>query len=227
MKFAYTIKHKLKFATLLFGVVICSVLIRFLEDKSVKDLNVSVLSMFNDRLVPSMYLFKLMENVYEKKTVVDQLFQNNGELGADAAKGRLRDFNVSIDSLIGRYEKTFLVAKEKEQLGLLKRKLSAAVTLENEIIAAVIRQDFAVARALYMNSAGKMTGTIITDLSAMMRTQEQVGKDLIEDTESIVSGSRLYSAMQISLAIVIGLLIIGIISASKTDRLVNDNFNLN
>jgi hypothetical protein len=50
---------------------------------------------------------------------------------------------------------------------------------------------------------------------------------LIKDSEFAVSGTRIYSSLQLALAIIIGILIVAIVFASNVVKIPNDKFKLN
>lgn len=229
MKFAYAIKQKMKIATLLFSIMACMMLIRFLEDKSVKSMNESFVSMYNDRLVPATDLFYIAENVYAKKYALDSFLYalNVNPMAATALKDEFHVFNSRIDSLMQKYEKTFLVKQEQQQLLELKKRLVISMETERHVIAMSIDHTLSEGRKLYETVGRETYRKTIGQLTELMRIQTQVGQELIQSSESMVSRSKLYSTLQTALAIVIGVLIVGIISASNVVKVNQDKFNLN
>lgn len=228
MRFAYSIKQKMKIAVLLFCIMACSILIRFLEDKSVKSMNESFVSMYNDRLIPATDLFYLAENAYAKKSLIED-FLNTYEqsFNTNVFKEQLALYNKAIDSLIKKYEKTFLVKQEKEKLIVLKDGLESTGKIENQIMGFAEKKDISAARKLYAQEGRASSKGTIQKLSELMRIQTQVGEELIKDSAFMVSGSKLYSTLQVALAIVIGILIVGIVFTSNVVKISNDKFNLN
>ncbi|MNL45336.1 Four helix bundle sensory module for signal transduction [compost metagenome] len=132
-----------------------------------------------------------------------------------------------MDSLINKYEKTFLVKQEKDQLHELKKAIIATVEVENKILMVAAEQGMEPARILYNNERAKTSIETIKKLSGLMNIQKQVGEELIKDSAFMVSGSKLYSGLQVALAIVIGILIVGIVFTSNVVKISNDKFNLN
>lgn len=228
MRFAYSIKQKMKIAVLLFCIMACTILIRFLEDKSVKSMNESFVSMYNDRLIPATDLFYVAENAYAKKSMIED-FLNTYEQSFNAAvfKEQLARYNKAIDSLIKKYEKTFLVKQEKEKLIVLKDGLESTGKIENQIMVLAEKKDISGARKLYAQEGRASSKGTIQKLSELMRIQTQIGEELIKDSAFMVSGSKLYSTFQVVLAIVIGILIVGIVFTSNVVKINNDKFNLN
>lgn len=206
----------------------CTLLIRFLEDKSVKSMNDSFLSMYNDRLIPATDLFYVAENAYLKKSLFEASLYGSEELfNPTNFKRRLDELNDSTDSLLIKYGKTFLVKQEKDQLNALKKGIVASRDIENKIVLVATEQGVDPARVLYHNEGNKSSIKNIERLSALMSIQKQIGEELIKDSAYMVSGSKLYSGLQVALAIVIGILIVGIIFTSNVVKINNDKFNLN
>ncbi|WP_342328648.1 MCP four helix bundle domain-containing protein [Pedobacter sp. FW305-3-2-15-E-R2A2] len=229
MKFAYSIKQKMKIATLLFAIMACMILIRILEDKSVKSMNESFVSMYNDRLVPATDLFYIAENIFAKKYALDSFLYSGKLSQSDAAglKEQFTAFNATIDSLLKKYEKTFLVKKEKQQLTELKSRLVGLIAAEQHVMALSLSHTLEDGRKLY-ETIGRENGLkTMEKLTDLMNIQTQVGQELIQNSASMVSRSKLYSTLQIALAVLIGVLIVGIISASNVVQVRNDKFNLN
>lgn len=217
----------MKIAVLLFCIMACTILIRFLEDKSVKSMNESFVSMYNDRLIPATDLFYVAENAYAKKSMIEEFLNTATEQSFSSAafKEQLAYYNRAIDSLIKKYEKTFLVKQEK--LIVLKDGLESTGQIEDKILKFAANRDITNARKLYDQEGRASSKGTIQKLSELMRIQTQVGEELIKDSAFMVSGSKLYSTMQVALAIVIGILIVGIVFTSNVVKINNDKFNLN
>ena len=229
MRLAFSVKQKIRIAALLFAVMTCSILIRFLEDQSVKSMNESFVSMYNDRLIPATDLFYIAENANAKKSLLEEALYSSEQPSGDqmSLTERLKSFNATIDSLMRKYRKTLLVKQEKAKLIELQQRLSDNVQAENNILMLLKSRNLASARKLYENKGRASADLAIQKLSELMAIQKQVGQELIKDSAFMVSGSKIYSALQVALAIVIGILIVGIIFASNVVKINNDKFNLN
>ncbi|GAA3962513.1 hypothetical protein GCM10022246_14740 [Pedobacter ginsengiterrae] len=200
----------------------CTLLIRFLEDKSVKKINESFISMYNDRLVPATDLYFIAENLYHKSAILqDALAENAVHQSVNISK--INKHNRTIDSVINKFELTFLVKQEKGFLKDLKEALSAQQEIENRILNLAIADGKKVYEAIGRNAAGKT----LDKLSALIKIQSNVGDELIKDSKIFVSGTKIYSTFQGILAIIIGIMIVSIVSASNAVKIQNDKFNLN
>ncbi|RBQ02932.1 MCP four helix bundle domain-containing protein [Pedobacter miscanthi] len=222
MKFAFSLKNKLKIAFLLFCIMCCTLLIRFLEDKSVEKINDSFISMYNDRLVPATDLYFIAENLFHKNAILQEALIGNG-IQSSTAIVKLNKHNRKIDSVINKYELTLLVKQEQTFLNDLKKALIVQQGLEVKIL----NMAGAEGRAIYESMGRNAANQTLNKLSALIKIQSKVGNELIKGTKVFVSGTKVYSTLQMILAIVIGIMIVSIVSASNAVKIQSDKFNLN
>ncbi|RZL37404.1 MAG: hypothetical protein EOP00_28675, partial [Pedobacter sp.] len=137
----------------------------------------------------------------------------------------LANYDKSIDSLLGKYEKTYLVSNEKDYLADLKNKLASTRKIEAGIIAltAFTEQSRSTSNLAIENSFKGL----FDKLAELTQIQTKVGEELIKESQSNVSGSKIYSSVQFVLAIVIGVLIVSILYTSNVINIKNEKFNLN
>lgn len=228
MKFAHTVKQKTKIAALLFGVMACTILIRLLEDKSIKNMNKAFISLYNDRLIPATDLFYLAENLYAKRYILEAVVEHQPkkESQQELLK-RLVKHDANINSLLKKYEQTVLTQQEKTYLLELKAKLKENKQIEDQIIASEKAQTGADNKSLFETTALTSFNSINSKLAELTFLQTKVGEELLKDSKYLVSGSKLYSTIQFILAIIIGILIVSIIFASNVVKTTNQKFNLN
>jgi hypothetical protein len=205
----------------------CSILIRILEDKSVKNMNESFISLYNDRLVPAMDLYHIVENLYARRNIIESVLYTKAEAYQLDLRGNLARYNRNIDSLVNKYEKTYLVQQEKVQLQDLKNNLKDIMAMEQRLVSDIYNNQTPAALNRYERQGKAMFSNASNYLTKLIDTQKQVGNEIITDTERIVSGSKIYSNLQLALAILIGILIVGILFTSNVVNIRNDKYNLN
>ncbi|TKC12646.1 hypothetical protein FA048_03235 [Pedobacter polaris] len=224
MKFAHSIKQKTKVAVLLFCIMACTILIRVLEDQSIKNMGKAFTSLYNDRLIPATDLFYISEGIYAKRFLIDNHLNTNST--DNSLNQRLAGHDANIDLLLKKYEQTFLVKPEKNHLNVLKNKLLENRTIEKTILN--IPPDATAETKLAFNKmASKSYQEIFENLTALTKIQTKVGEELIKESKSIIAGSNLYSNIQLVLAVVIGILIVSIMFTSNVIKIKQENFNLN
>ncbi|MGV3547748.1 MAG: MCP four helix bundle domain-containing protein [Pedobacter sp.] len=227
MKFAYSLKQKTKIALLLFLIMACTILIRVLEDRSIKNMEKAFTSLYNDRLIPATDIFYISEKLYAKRFLLEIfVYSDENKLSIAQLNSKLKTYDKEIDTLLAKYEKTYLVTKEKNHLTELKVKLLENKVLEKNILLNANSLDKASLRKLYDNGEKSFL-----DMSALLtqltKIQTVVGEQLKEDSQKIVRGTSLYSTLQLLIAIIIGGLIVSILAASNVMNIQNDKFNLN
>lgn len=228
MKFAYSLKQKTKIALFLFLIMACTILIRVLEDRSIKNMEKAFSSLYNDRLVPATDIFYISEKLYAKRFLLETfVYSDKNKLSPQQLDHQLRTYDKEIDTLLVKYEKTFLVTNEKNHLSELKIKLLENKVLEKNILLNVNTLDKTALRKLYENSAEQPFLDISTLLSQLTKIQTVVGEELQLQSQNIVKGTNLYSTLQLILAIFIGILIVSIIFASNVMNLKNEKYKLN
>ena len=228
MKFAYSLKQKTKIAILLFLIMACTILIRLLEDRSIKNMEKAFTSLYNDRLVPATDLFYISEKLYAKRFLLETfVYSDQNKLSAQELNAKLKTYDKHIDTLLAKYEQTFLVKNEKNHLTELKAKLLENKIIEKNMLLNANSLDKTALRRLYDSNAEKSFLDISNTLSQLTKVQTVVGEQLKEESQKIVRGTNLYSTIQLLIAIVIGALIVSILAASNVMNIRNDNFNLN
>src|SRR5690606_20594885 len=111
-------------------------------------------------------------------------------------------------------------------LTALKVKLLETKVLEKNILINANSLNKPELRRLY-EDVSKSFLDISALLSQLTNIQTTVGKQLQKESQHIISGTRLYSTIQLILAIIIGVLIVSILFASRVVNLKNDKYTLN
>jgi hypothetical protein len=196
----------------------CTLFIRILEDKSLKTMDTAFSSIYNDRLVPATDLFQISEQLYAKRHLIEA-YVEHGLSGAKPTglPKKLSYFNARIDSLMQKYESTYLVEKEKAGLVALKTQLKQIYVLEHSL--ALNHQSLTATKNAFQLAS--------SSLSDLIKIQSNVGEELIKNTQKDILISKIYSGIQFGLAILIGVLIISIILTANVLKVKTDTFSLN
>lgn len=213
MKWTFAINQKLKVALLL-GIVMCLVvLFNLILQKNISDINRSINSIYNDRLIPATDIFHLSENLHNRQLAIENLLLRADD--SDAVKNSLKRYNQNTLDLIAKYEKTFLVDEERVFLKNFKKNIADYSALESEIISLSISNNKTDALQLYETAGRPSIKTTLSQLSDLTTIQSAVGTKLLNDTKGIVATSNFLSDLQLVLAIVIGLMITVLVISSK------------
>lgn len=228
MKISFDVKQKTKVAILLFCIMACTLLIRTLEDRNIKSLNNSFSSLYADRLVPALLLFDIAEHLHAKQILINNIFQS--DITVKLAEDLLNDISAhdaAITGFVLKYEKTYLVRSEKQLLNELKLSLEESKFAEHRISALTELNDSASGRQLFEAKTEVAFNAAVKSLKALMNIQNQVGEELIKESAFIISDNKIYSSLQTALAVMIGILTVALVFASKAIIVPIEKFHLN
>ena len=227
MKWSYFIEQKIKVALLLSVVMFLVILTNIIERKNIGEINNSVRSIYEDRLVPATDLFSLTENLYNKRFLMESYLKDSYKGTEEQLSFNLKEHDKNIESLIAKYEKTYLVEQETKYLSEFKDKVKQYSSLERDILDLSKNNSKEAALNLYQTRGIDAHKKIIYQLSELNRIQSVIGNELIKDSKGVVASSNLLSTLQIALAIITGIIIIVLIFSSRIVSRTNKKFHLN
>ncbi|RAJ94260.1 chemoreceptor-like protein with four helix bundle sensory module [Larkinella arboricola] len=227
MKWSFIIQQKLKAAVLLTSIMALVVLCSFLSNSAIKHINQSFSSIYQDRLIPAVDMVYLSENLYTKRLSLEKYLFSNTDVTLAQVSEQLHRRDRAIDSLLRDVEKTFLVAEEAKSLHTFKNHVKDYTVLENRILQLSQDGQKEAGHALFNGRGAAMFQESIQCLNALTRIQSTVGRSLMNESQSESSQFNLLSSLQISVAIIIGLVILGLIYNSKMITQEKQPFHLN
>jgi len=226
MKWIYAIPQKFKIACILGSIIFCITIFTLLETRNINNINKAVLSIYEDRLIPATDLFFLAEVSYQKRDQLESYLESSDPSTLLIGKQLTRQ-NERIDSLISKYEKTYLVDEELHHFNGLKNNLKEYLLLEKEIINLTIQDSREAAQSAFYTRALESHHKMMDHLSKLTRIQSNVGATLVNSLKKDVAKSDLISNLQLIVCIITGLLIIAIVFAAKVTSVKSNKYNLN
>jgi len=200
---------------------------------NVEGIDESFSSIYKDRLVPATTILYLTENLYRKRLSLENYLYSEAQQSPTHVKAQLRAHDGSIDSLIRLFEKTYLVDEEVKSLHVFKSQITSYTKLEGQVLALCAAGSFAEARQLFSVPGGATFEHTILNLNELAGIQSAIGKDLVKASKTNVASFGIISFLQISLAIITGLVVIVLIRNSqiiqkpRTNSNKSQYFNLN
>ena len=210
MKWTYSIKGKIKAALLLAIILGITILTNMLERRRFQELERSFSSIYEDRLMAESYLFHLYENLKEKQ----DLLQFVAEKGINQnIRTQLKEYRKGREKLIEKYAQTYLTEEEEIQFNNLDSLFAWMARLEVDIIR---QSDAADIPANLFQKHESVTTEAFSTLSALSDIQTIEGKALREKSKRIIMGSVSMSHFEMTILIIIGIIIQGLIFSSRT-----------
>ncbi len=192
----------------MFIVFVIMLLNNFSNWKSYGELEANFSSIYKDRLMPSVYLFRLNDLLYEKREL-----QQENDIPAAQRVTLLDGYNRMIDSIIRSYETTYLTLAEKEQwknfLGILKEYNKAeAAAVSPWHTGTPVSPDIAASLQAYFRQAKE-------SLNGLNEIQTQEGNLLQRESKAIIGGSIIKFYLEIALLIILCIMALVLVNMSE------------
>jgi len=206
MKWTFLIVQKLKVA-LAFGMVFLLVFAAIaINRKHVSTLQETFSSVYEDRLVVEGYIYKLVEIIYSKK----ELLENYSYDQFLNVAMQHRFFNDSIQHLLNEYSKTQFTDDETVYFKKLNDEFENMKMSETKYFSAVNPVD---SSSVHLIENYNILTKYLDQLSDIQMLE---GKHLLEKSLEIAASSKITYRFEIALLLVIGLIIQGLLFASKS-----------
>ena len=214
MKWTFVIQQKLKIAVLLGAIMCVVVLFNLILQKNISDINNSVNSIYNDRLIPATDIFHLSENLHARQLAME-MFLNRSDRDLHELRAELKRIDGNMFDLIHKYEKTYLVDEESVFLNQFKDNMASYSKIEKQILLLSSQDRKSEGSKLYETEGRAALGNTVSQLSDLTTIQSAVGSKLVDDTRGKITLSNYLSDIQLVLAIVIGAMITALVVSSK------------
>lgn len=164
--------------------------------KDYANLDKNISSIYADRLMPSNYLFRINDHLYQKR-----LLRHEHDQTTDETTTLLAAHNTNIDKLIKEYEATYLTKTEKEHwlnfkqniVAYNKNELKEYSTINNELL-------------------NKSFDNCMLALQQLNTIQATEGKQLQVSSRAILGGSLIGSYLEISLLFILAIIFFVLLS---------------
>ncbi|MFT3773235.1 MAG: MCP four helix bundle domain-containing protein [Minicystis sp.] len=166
------------------------------ERHNIQQWDASFSSIYDDRLVPATYVFKLTDQLYQKRLLWMEA-QRPGR--TEAVRAALDKHDTAVEALVREFEATYLVEAESQALSRFKARWAACRVLEREWISETSAERLVAMTAEFDQA--------LEQLNLLSRIQEQVGYDLKKGSQSRLASSGILYQLEMALLIVMALLI--------------------
>lgn len=180
-------------ALILLSVILMAVLGHNLWGRhNAKDLDRSVSSIYDDRLLPATYVFKLTDHMYRKRLLWGEAERpGRGEVVRVGLDGH----DAAIGALVKEFEATYLVDEESRALEGFKASWAAVRDLEQRWVARPSAE-------LRVAMAAEFDGAL-QQLSQLSEIQQHVGQGLKKESKSLLASSNVVSELELALLVIV------------------------
>jgi len=204
MKWPYSVKNKLSASILLTIIILLILLVNIQNRQRFEQLDDSMSSIFEDRLMVQNYLFKLYDNLNKEESLRHGRSINSNQ--------SLSDLKAERTEIIAKYEETYLTEKERVEFSNFLNHLNKMDVLEQQLLSSNDSLTKTALTILYDNK----TADALNSMRNLSHIQTQEGKALQISSHKIVLGSVSISQLELAILIVLALVIQVLIFTSKT-----------
>lgn len=180
------INNNIKLPLALSIILLFLVLINIANQRNFEDIEKAATSIYEDRLLPSMYIFEIREYLYK------------GRITQKENVPLAEEYRTAVMQVVDRYEHTVLTKQESVDLSSLKANLHQLFRYP------VHSEDF----ELFLENT-------LSDLNALLQIQSGEGHHLKKDMISNLQHSTVLSYIDICLLITVAALIVSLLSSSR------------
>lgn len=209
MKWIFTIRQKTKAALILSGVFIFILGKSWIDKKNVSELGDFFSSVYEDRLLAESYIYKLSDQLYQKKMLVNTC----GLESSEQVQTRINQYNHAIANVIGDYEKTKFTKEEDCAFQDLKSSVASIKALEEKLF---ISRSLGQNEAETRNLMNQHYARVSTHLHQLSRIQVAEAKILNENSKKLIAGSVILDHFEIALLFGLALIIQALVFASES-----------
>jgi hypothetical protein len=225
MKWAFAIQSKIRLAILLAILMLFIILFSLVESYNMTRISRSFNSIYKDRLVPAVDLYSIADHIHSKRDyIITYLFTD--KMNAEEIRNLLNQENSALDTLIKKYENTYLVKDEANHLISLKKNINNYRQDEISLIQ-VAERNKEEAVNIYLNTSVNVFQQLNRDLRQLIKVQTDVGSELMKESQNSQSSSGFVSRLQFVIAIILGLMILILVITDKQVNIKQEKYKLN
>ena len=194
MKWAHSVKYKIKSAVIFAGLTALLLLANLLERNNVADLNKTMTSMRNDRLLPATFAYQIDHLLYENKLL----------LATNKPSAKIKANMDSVEVIAKKYEATVLTPDEAAKWALFRSQLKKVPLT----VSAINTPQQVALQETHFNQ-------LLNSLNQLVQIQVSESARLMEDGKKAVSSHVLLSNIVAGLCLAFGLVTLVLLSLSQ------------
>jgi len=228
MSWSFGMKKRNKVALAFLAVFLMIVLTNWVVSYSMEQVANKFETIYQDRLVPSLDISEILERYYQNRMLLEEHVLATKATSHDSLQQLIVANSGIIDSLVTKYEKTYLVAQEQENLAAYKKRFNELVQVQDKIIILSAQGQKAKAQQLYSSSGQTAFQNLLDPLHQLIRVQGDIGQELYESADRNVKMLRVLSYFVIAIAVIIALIVGTLLQTSrKLNNIKPQKYNLN
>jgi len=221
MKWTYMLGQRMKIAASLTIIIVMVLMINVLNKRHFNELQESLSSVYKDRLMVEVYIYKITAYLNEKNNFLFE--EDKRDLSQLLVKNKSIDDSIAV--LVKDFGLTHLTVDESDIFDQLKSNLEQLYILEDSIFQ---NPGHSVTSNSFALKTREKLDELSNNLHLLSDIQKNEGQKLIEESNRIILNSKFALQLELVILIVIGLIVQALVFATKSTRpKINQNPGLN
>ncbi|WP_367391405.1 MCP four helix bundle domain-containing protein [Lewinella sp. LCG006] len=182
-----------------------------LERHFFQKINSASTALFEDRLMPSTFVYHLTDFIHQRHRVVEKTILIPSSKPTAPTIDEISTYRQQMDSIMVAFQSTFLVKEEMMSLERLKTALKTYENVEQQLLSTPATDKNIKDLEFHLDA-------IRTELFMLSNIQTTVGKELLTDSDHVVATAYALNKFQISILIICCLIAQVFILRSKIVR---------
>jgi|GEM_PF-5574132 len=227
MKWTFVVRQKAKAVGLLFGLMLLMVWASISMRQAFTGLDRALASVNADRLQPAVDLVYMSENVHAKRLLLEDHLLGRTPGQPAAVRARLRQHDATIRQCITEFEKTTLTESETRWLQAFRQQWTAGVAVERLMLQRMETGQSEAALRLFNQQGSTLFRQGVNALHQLAQIQADTGSKAVKAAHRVAVGGTLDATLLEAVAIVAGLVVMGLLASGKFTDHKPQRFNLN
>jgi hypothetical protein len=215
MSWSFGLMQRNKIALAFAAIFVIIVLANWLVSFTMERVSRNFQSVYQDRLIPSMEISEILERYYQNRMLLEEHVMADDTTAYAGLKQRIATNTQTIDLLVDKFEHTYLVDKELEELATYKKQFANLVLVQDKILNLSADGNKAEAKQLYRAEGQEAFQDQLVPLHALIRVQGDVGQELYQSADRSVKMLKVLSYLVIGLAVIVALIVGTLLQTSR------------
>ncbi|MFD2244867.1 MCP four helix bundle domain-containing protein [Pontibacter ruber] len=228
MNWVFRIRQREKLALALGSVFVIIILANWFVSYSIGEVNKQFRSVYQDRLVPSLDISQMLERYYQNRMYLEEHVLTGSIAEKDSIRQLLSSNTRAIDSLVQKFESTYLIEQESTDLANYKVQFAALVRIQEQVMQLSRAGNHPAALQLSHTKGHAAFQNLLVPLHNLIEVQGEVGQELYESAERNVKTLKILSYLVIGLAVLLALIVGTLLQGSrKLKEIKPQNYHMN
>lgn len=204
------------------AIIVCIIGFNLLNRQSYTDLHQSIDTIYEDRLMPAVYIYELSDLLHFNRLYLDRHLRSGERCDQKEFSHQIFLNHLKIDSILHHYDQTYLTEHESVVFSDLKVMLLDLRKMERNLLqTTVFAEDLE-------NKLDQLFNTALTDLKLLALEQQAVGREIKKSTRIVLAGTNTLADLEISILFILLILFkFSIFQATRSFQSKKEHINWN